>query len=264
VSFETRFERLELKYLIDERTASRVRSQIAPLCHRDPHGDASGNGCRIGSYPVQSLYLDTPSLAFHRAKERGESERIKLRIRGYRGLRAASLELKRRTGDIVEKTRTLVAEADLRESARGVAKPLQDHPAAHAFVERFGRLALTTGAEPTMLVRYQREAYSSDVDAYARVTFDRDVEYQLCTDWSLEGEAGAWFDLERHLYPGAPRPLVILELKCETMVPAWIVEVVRRNRLRRASVCKYSLGVYAGRREQGLERLPERARGVFR
>jgi hypothetical protein len=37
---------------------------------------------------------------------------------------------------------------------------------------------LSTGALPKLLVRYNRVAYTSDVGHYARVTFDRNIEFQ--------------------------------------------------------------------------------------
>jgi len=76
------FERLELKYLIDEVVADRIRRQISGICSADRH---STQGRRAGSnsYVINSLYLDAPGLAFHEAKERGDPERVKLRVRTY-------------------------------------------------------------------------------------------------------------------------------------------------------------------------------------
>jgi hypothetical protein len=260
-AFDSRLERLELKYLVDEATAARVRRQIAPWCGPDPHAASAGGA---GSYPITSLYLDTPALAFHRAKERGDPERFKLRVRRYRGLAAHCLELKRRSSDVVEKTRALVDCEGLREAAHGLGKPRDDTPEARRFVERYAGLMLATGAEPALLVRYDREAWTSEVDSYARVTFDGHLEFQRCCEWTLEGRPDAWCELEDSLVEGAPRPLVVLEIKCGTRVPAWLVDVIRGNELRRDSVSKYSIGIYLTRRLQGGTRGQERARGVFR
>ena len=71
------FERLELKFLIDEVTADRVRRAIASVCSPDRHGSTQR---RTGSYGyvINSLYLDSHGLAFHEAKERGDPDRVKL------------------------------------------------------------------------------------------------------------------------------------------------------------------------------------------
>jgi hypothetical protein len=260
--FESRFERLELKYVIDEGTAGRVRRAIEPYCTPDAHNRSAGS--TAPGYPVRSLYLDTPSLAFHHAKARGEPERFKLRMRRYRGLEAVSQELKRRSSDVVEKTRVLFCPDELRDAAHGLAKPLEDTPEARRLAARFARLTLSTGAEPSLLVRYDREAYSSEVDTYARVTFDRNIEFQRTAAWSLDDAPGAWESLEMHARADVQRPMVVLELKCTTSVPAWLVDVIRQHELRRDSVSKYSLGIYLTRRIEGIGCGQERARGMLR
>jgi hypothetical protein len=262
--FETRLERLELKYLIDEPAAARVRRAILPYCRPDPHGASPKGAGAIRGYPVLSLYLDTPGLAFYRAKERGDPERMKLRLRRYRGLEGFYLEEKLRSADVVAKTRALATGGALRDACHGLAKLHRDTPEARRFAERFACLVLATGAEPALRVRYEREAYTSDVDAYARITFDRDVEFQRAAEWELEGDARGWCDLESFLVAGAPRPLVILEIKCATQVPAWLVDAIRGCELRRDSASKYSLGISLTRRLDGAPAGSQRSRGVFR
>ena len=65
--FIARFERLELKFLVDDCTAERVRSQLAPYCVPDEHSREAARG-RMG-YEIDSLYLDSPALAFHETRE---------------------------------------------------------------------------------------------------------------------------------------------------------------------------------------------------
>lgn len=76
------FERLELKYLIDEVVADRIRRQVSGVCSADRRRTP---GRRAGSkgYATNSLYLDSPGLAFHEAKERSDLGRVKLRVRAY-------------------------------------------------------------------------------------------------------------------------------------------------------------------------------------
>jgi hypothetical protein len=82
--FQDRFERLELKFLIDKLQAQNIRSQIEPYCLLDAHcGTRDPNQLSTSGYPINSLYPDSPGLAFHHAKERGDANRIKLRIRTY-------------------------------------------------------------------------------------------------------------------------------------------------------------------------------------
>ena len=60
-TFEDQLERLELKYLLDEPRARRVRRQIRAYCRADPHNESDASG-RCTGYPVQSLYLDISQL----------------------------------------------------------------------------------------------------------------------------------------------------------------------------------------------------------
>jgi hypothetical protein len=264
--FETRFQRLELKYVIDEPTAARIRRDLASYCRMDEYCTA-GRGGALGavphSYPVHTLYLDTPSLAFHRAKERGEPERFKLRVRSYSGRGAAVFELKRRSCDVIDKMRALVEPGGIEAAARGSGKPLEDGPEARHFLSRFSRLVATTGAGPSLLVRYWREAHASRVDPYARVTFDRRVAVQRTRAWDHWGHCHRWCEFEHHVSDLAPRPFVILELKCPLQVPIWILDLVRRYDLRRRSVSKYSIGIYMTGLRTGAPSLVRRCGGVL-
>ncbi len=264
-AYRHRLERLELKYLIDTRTAARVRRAVEPYCRADVNqpGDDDLEISDSPGYRAQTLYLDTPSLAFHRAKERGDPERLKVRIRRYGNRRRRFLELKRRSADVIEKTRLAVGPGGLRDCAHGFAKLQQETPEARRFLDRYARVVLSSGAGPTLLVRYDREAYTSVVDGYARVTFDRNIAFQRTGAWTLDGEPDAWLDLESSLADGVPRPLVVLEIKCELSVPSWVVDVIRRHDLTRSSVSKYSLGIYLTLRRDAIGYGQERARGVL-
>ena len=233
-------ERLELKYLIDEGTAARIVREIGPYCDADRYNFGSE---RFG-YRIRSFYLDTPSLAFHRAKERGDPERLKLRLRSYDATGTHVLELKQRSGDVIHKTRAVFEPEDLEDAAHGYAKLAKETPEGRDFANRFAYHVLASGAGPAMLVSYEREAYHSRMDEYARVTLDRDILFQRTDAWRLQGDEDRWCRLSEHLMPGAPDPLVVLELKCETSVPHWMLDLVRRNDLRRRSFSKYSVGIH--------------------
>jgi SPX domain protein involved in polyphosphate accumulation len=238
--FQNRMERLELKYVIDEATAARVVRQIAPYAE----GDSYNLGSERFGYSIQTLYLDSPSLAFHRAKESGASERLKLRLRGYEATRTNILELKQRSGDVIHKTRAVIEGEDLEAAAHGYAKLASETPEGRAFADEFARHTLASGAGPAMLIRYDREAYHSVTDDYARVTFDREIRFQRTIAWKLRGDEDRWHRLDDHLVAGAPNPLVVLELKCGTSVPHWMLGLVQRNDLQRRSFSKYSIGIH--------------------
>ncbi len=262
-SFESRFERLELKYLIDEATAERVRQDIEPFCHADAHNPrAHSLAARPGAargYPISSLYLDSPNLAFYQAKERGDSERIKLRVRGYGDAPYAILECKRRVADVIDKTRVTVDRKDIERASQGFVDPGSDHPEAQRFLADFARLVASAGAEPTLLLYYEREAYVSEVDHYARVTFDRHIEAHRTSEWTLrrQGEAPCRFD--DHWRRDDDHRSVVLELKCHSCIPWWMTDLIRKHALRRQSFSKYSIGVHLTGIEQGEDRITRRS-----
>jgi SPX domain protein involved in polyphosphate accumulation len=243
-SFETRFERLELKYLIDEATAERVRRDIAPFCKPDPHNQAAAGGSATAGYAVSSLYLDSPNLAFYRAKERGDAERLKLRLRTYGHSPFAVLELKRRIADVIDKTRATVDRKDAARVAQGWVDSPPESPEVRHFFSDFALAVARSGALPTLHLRYEREAYASVVDHYARVTFDRRIEAQRTSSWNLDPGAVGWSHFDRHWRRQEHERTVVLELKCQSSIPWWVTDLVRAHALDRQSFSKYSVGIY--------------------
>ena len=226
------FERLELKYLIDEPTAQAIRRAVSPYCKADPYNGSAGNG-----YAIRSLYLDSPTLFCFRAKERGDHDRFKLRARTYDADGAVHLELKRKRGDIIWKERTSVARASWAEAAQGFGAP--NAARNLAALERFARLAASLGAEPKMLIDYEREAYASRLDGYARVTFDRSIVCRATSDWDLNVDPRSLLPLQT-AYTVSMTHAVVLELKCEQFMPGWLAELIHDFQLNRVGFSKYN------------------------
>jgi SPX domain protein involved in polyphosphate accumulation len=249
-SFRCRFERLELKYVIDEFTADRIRSSIQPYCLPDTYnrkcaGDVEEGVSRHPGYGVRSLYLDSPGLALFRAKERGDSERVKLRVRTYADSpRNPVLEIKRRVSDIVSKTRARIDDDQVERIARGCVPATSDREVEH-FLNDFALHSIRAGAQPTLWVGYDREAYTSEVDTYARVTFDRQIAARRTDAWDFNaGSADDWCRFDDHRGSGLRGKNVVLELKCESFVPSWITDLIQTHALKRQSFSKYGIGIY--------------------
>jgi SPX domain protein involved in polyphosphate accumulation len=243
-SFESRLERLELKYLIDEATAERVRRDIAPFCNPDSHNRAPDSGGASTGYSVSSLYLDSPNLAFYRAKERGDAERLKLRLRTYGSSPYAVLELKRRVADVIDKTRATVDRKDAAQVAQGWLDAAPASPDEQRFLCNFALEVARAGALPSLQLRYEREAYTSVVDHYARVTFDRRIEAQRTSSWDLDPAVGEWSHFDHHWRRRERERSVVLELKCQSSIPGWVTDLVQAHALDRQSFSKYSVGIY--------------------
>lgn len=236
-------ERREYKYLIDRQTAEEVRRRIRPLCSVDPFAQEHGR------YTIDSLYLDTPQFDLYLANEREQVDRVKLRIRGYPhgGHDPVFLEVKRRTNDVVSKTRAKVPKAALKGLLEmGSNEALTTFEGgSRKFFDRFVYYALGHAMVPRVLVRYEREPWMSDLDDYARVTLDFNICSCEAVDWSLS-PMGDWRHVDHAVAMKSNESLVVLELKFESeRMPYWMTELVRSLNLQRHSFSKYGRSVEA-------------------
>jgi hypothetical protein len=166
------------------------------------------------------------------------ARRWKMRIRSYDGAQSVFLEIKSKDHDLVKKQRAVIPAAGWQERVQ--AWPIAETSLAERiFRERLERYQLV----PTLMVRYQREAWLSTVDAYARVTFDRRVECQPWSDWSLDADERSWIALDDEVSMAGVRRGVVLELKCLRAVPRWLSELTRALCLPKARYSKFCRGI---------------------
>src|SRR5213082_2924523 len=95
--------RFELKYLISETTALRVRDFVRCYLAMDEFSVGRPNY----SYPVHSLYLDSDTLEIYWRTVNGDKNRFKLRLRYYSDHPDTPVffEIKRRMKDVILKQR---------------------------------------------------------------------------------------------------------------------------------------------------------------
>jgi hypothetical protein len=94
-------------------------------------------------------------------------------------------------------------------------------------------------------VEYEREAFASVIDGYARVTLDRRVVCQPATRLDLDAWATSWRPVDHDARTSMGEPVFVLELKFERRPPRWMVDLVRRLDLVRRSFSKYCFSVEA-------------------
>lgn len=229
-------QRFELKYQIDERTASAVREHVRALLVPDDFGGSRERP----SYGVHSLYLDSTDLQLYRATLNGDRNRFKLRLRYYdeRPDSPVYVEIKRRVDRCIHKQRARVRREVLAPLLAGLP-PRLEHLAAPdarqlAALEAFCDLVRRCGAKPRAHVAYEREAWLSEANS-VRVTFDRRVrcepEKRLHLSTAFRGEKNVFDDR------------VVLELKFTNRFPLWLRDLVRVHGLQQASAAKYVDGV---------------------
>ncbi len=241
-----RWARFECKYLLSERVAQEVRRWIDPYVEPDPFAARSPTH----SYPISSLYMDTPGLRLFQETIDGCMRREKLRIRSYsRAVDAPFfLEIKRRIDQVVEKSRVRVTRAVVADVLAGEppsSAELGLRGAEFEAYEAFVGLALRLGVRPCVHVGYVRQAYAALYQHDVRVTFDRDVIYSSPQEQDALVRGPNTHDVEN--------TRVVLELKFNSTFPAWMQDLVHALDLHRISYSKYGQSVAtSGTRLPGL------------
>jgi len=230
-------QRLELKYQISDERALAVRDFISSYLEVDEFGATRPNL----SYPVHSLYLDSPTLATFRQTINGTKNRFKLRVRFYENRPSAPVyfEIKRRMNNAIIKQRGAVRrDAVDRVLAGQLPEPNEiasTDPRHLAGIQRFLGLMTELQARPTAHVAYLREAWMSPRDNSVRVTMDRDVYFEPDPTTRM---LATMLD-PVHVFGRR----VILELKFTGRFPDWWNELVRVFGLQQASAAKYADGI---------------------
>jgi len=232
-------ERYEFKYLVPTRLAPAIRDAALATGKIDKYANPDG------TYRIRSLYLDTDRYDLYWANQREQGDRFKARIRIYPGKPSpVFLEIKRRVLDVIVKSRAAVPMATWREvlackEAALAALSPSARKGAMKFIGPYERHHL----RPAMLIEYEREAYISEIDSYARLTFDRKIVVQPKDELDLDADPQAWRAVDHTAQTRTQEPISVLELKFERRPPGWMTALVRRLELVRYSFSKYCYGV---------------------
>jgi SPX domain protein involved in polyphosphate accumulation len=236
-------QRYELKYTIPTALIAPISAFVDPYCALDYHSSISPDSF----YQVNSLYFDSPDFILLRNRLGGLHDRFNMRVRTYGAAPRAPwfLEVKRKVGDIIHKYRARVKDIDLARIVDPATDPSEFlvSPRDAANADRFRRLAHAYNTAPVVQTTYQRKAYFSVCDDYARVTFDAGMRYMARSEYDplpVE-DAFAPTDVETLFDEGTD---VVLELKCQSKnVPLWMIDLIRAFDLRRRSFSKYSAAI---------------------
>jgi hypothetical protein len=213
--------------------------------------------------------LDSPGLSLYHAKEREALTRFKLRVRTYgeRGDSPVFLEIKRKIGATIVKSRASVPPEAWGEAlvcGTSVDIDFRSSKEEQGFLE-FVRLIREIGARPTVLIRYTRESYMGRVDRYARVTMDRRLMYQPAASWDAWGRSDRWQPIDTPLVQNKQNAFsgVVLELKCLSSAPRWMIDLVMAFDLVRTGNCKYASAVGQEALFRGVPGIPAYAVELF-
>lgn len=242
-----RIERREYKFLADEETVNRVRSALLPFCSLDKHATSSPDR----SYRIASLYFDTPKLSLYQANVHEQVDRFKLRVRHYPESPNGPVffEVKRRVNDVISKTRGRVSRKEWRDAIKEGFIPDDADKKDRAAIERFLAIVHTYHAAPKALIHYSREPWVSEIDTYARITFDSHIVSQPHPDLDLKYEPKAWFANDSGYYQKNRHSLYVIELKFTSNAPSWMMNIVKKCNLFRSAFSKYGTSILAWKEE---------------
>ncbi len=233
-------KRYELKYTITEELAAEIREYIKNICTLDTHVPPGETG-----YIVNNFYFDTPDLKFYYDTKFRKLTRYKPRARFY-GEKATDLiwpEIKYRNASVIWKRRYCIPIEEWPDVFNpGLAD--QRQPTIKDQLDTFDDLVYWYGAQPVLHVRYFREPYVTELEEYGRVTFDR---FLCCRpthgsiDLSYHEDEMIYYD--DPVNARADDSPVILEIKVETLIPIWAIELIRKFKLQQRGFSKYCYGI---------------------
>ena len=226
-------QRFELKYLISEEMALKVRDFVR--CYMD--FDEYSVGKPNYSYAVHSVYLDSDDLKMYWDTINGIKNRFKLRMRYYDANPKSPVffEIKRRMNNCIMKQRGGVRQEFVPYLLSG-HMPREEHllskaPKQFIALQRFCELMSQCHAKPKVHIAYMREAYVSSDDKH-RVTIDRTVFGEENLGHSVKTEM-------KNPVRAFGDNLIILELKFTNRFPNWFRDVVRMANVMQCGAAKY-------------------------
>jgi SPX domain protein involved in polyphosphate accumulation len=218
-----------LKYRISESKAHAVEEFVRPYLHLDHYCKSQASG----SYPIATLYLDSDDFKLCRQTLEGQKNRFKLRVRSYTDdvSYPRFFEIKRRMNSIIIKSRARVMDENMVGILRGQPIVSTGYDGDEATLKQFQFYSRSVNARHVLRVRYVRRAYECDTKNRIRVTFDRELAYNIGNDPVVLLGGSGW---RRH---GLDK--VILEIKFTSRYPAWLSRMVTYFDLGLQSVSKY-------------------------
>jgi len=236
-------ERYELKFTIPFDYVEPISQFVAPYCTMDKFSVITpGN-----FYRVNNLYLDSPNFLFLKKRMDGADNRFNMRVRSYGDDPSMPyfVEIKQKKGNIIKKYRAKVTDPEwfkVYTEPGFTCREQTEDPEVINNLKLFERLIYSYNVSPKILTQYVRKAWVSDIDDYARVTFDIDLKYMEENSWNLIPDQNRLnnYDNVTAFDSGAS---VVLELKCYTSaVPYWMIDLIREFSLKRRSFSKYLSG----------------------
>ncbi len=225
--------RYEMKYVVSEAQAAAIMRFVELYLKPDPYSRAHPGGF----YPIVSLYLDSPDLRLCRESLEGHKNRFKLRIRSYSDdpQIPCFLEIKRRMNAVIIKSRARMTHEDAESVVSGSLVAPRDYRTDEEALRQFQLYMHSIAAGPVVRIRYMRKAYEGDADNRVRVTFDRELAYNIGAANTVVLNGEGW----RPHYVGG----MVLEVKFTGRYPIWLSQMAGCFGLQAQSMSKYATSI---------------------
>ena len=220
MGYVTVFKRYEIKYLLDEKTLSRLMPLIKEHMAPDAYAKSS----------IRSLYFDTCDYRLVRRSVEKPIYKEKLRLRCYGTVGADDTvfaEIKKKYDHVVYKRRLPLAEADAMAWLTG-RRPSPVNTQIAREIDYF--LSFYGPLRPTVFLSYEREAFVSREDSGLRLTLDRKVLVETAALSLTHPPCGI---------PLLPGDKVLMEVKCGGGMPLWLTRALSAERIYKTSFSKY-------------------------
>ena len=224
------FNRYELKYTVHASAYHALVRDLSNFMVPDTHGDPDG------FYRVVSLYYDSPNLSAYWSKLDGLKYRRKLRLRIYPGtdirkVKRGFVEIKQRTNRTVQKRR-LNLPLDAAERLCAGEELEQELDAVDtATASEVAYMVRAQHLRPRAIVAYRRRAFvGSRFESGMRLTFDMQLQGRI---HALEVN-----EIARNRYV-TPPDWLIMEVKVNDRIPAWMVALLAKHECQLKRVSKY-------------------------
>lgn len=221
--------RRELKYYISYIDYLALRSRLQAVFSRDRNGNPEGY------YRVRSLYFDNKLNKNYYQKMAGVEKRNKYRIRIYNlSSNPVKLEIKSKINNVIFKESMLIQARDVNNIISGDYSCLLEYknPTASKIYGEFNK----DYYRPVVIIDYIRDAYYFELNNI-RITFDRNIKKD-------EVNLNDLFVKNTNMSDVLGSRKIIMEVKFNNTIPAWIKNMLQTERFEWCAISKYTLSRY--------------------
>ena len=221
--FKDVFQRIEVKYLLDDMQYTELRKRLEGMAEVDSYGKTS----------ILNIYFDTPDYKLIERSLEKPVYKEKLRLRTYGVANDdtnAFIEIKKKYKGVVYKRRISMPYKKAMEYLVDGKRPEQRSQISDE-IDYF--LKYYKGIRPAMAISYDRIAMAGTTDPDLRITFDTNIRWRTDKLSLSEGNVGK--DI---LLPGQH----LMELKIAGAMSIELAKILDELNIRKTSFSKYGKG----------------------